>query len=52
MTSETEKSKLNAARVEESDDIARPTHVAGSGILDRLVDTARDYARAVSTGSG
>lgn len=23
-----------------------PDHVAGSGALDRLVDTARDYARA------
>jgi integrase len=26
--------------------IALPAHVAGSGTLDRLVDTARDYARA------
>ena len=26
--------------------IALPSHVAGSGTLDRLVDTARDYARA------
>ncbi|MCI5040942.1 MAG: tyrosine-type recombinase/integrase [Donghicola eburneus] len=28
------------------DAIALPAHVAGSGTLDRLVDTARDYARA------
>ena len=26
--------------------IALPSHVASSGTLDRLVDTARDYARA------
>merc|ERR1711965_687807 len=26
--------------------VALPAHVAGSGTLDRLVDTARDYARA------
>jgi len=29
-----------------SDPIALPGHVAGSGALDRLVDTARDYAKA------
>jgi len=29
-----------------SEAIALPTHVVGSGILDRLVDTARDYAQA------
>jgi hypothetical protein len=63
MTSETEKStstpsdELIVARVEErdqeeSDDIALPAHVVGSGTLDRLVNTARDYARAVATGSG
>ncbi|MEL6465747.1 MAG: tyrosine-type recombinase/integrase [Pseudomonadota bacterium] len=28
------------------DTIALPDHVAGSGTLDRLVDTARDYAKA------
>ncbi len=28
------------------DAIALPSHVAGSGALDRLVDTARDYAQA------
>ena len=60
MPSETEKSTsapsdvLNDARVderdqEESDDIALPSHVAGSGTLDRLVDTARDYARAAAS---
>jgi len=29
--------------------IALPAHVAGSGTLDRLVDTARDYARAAAS---
>ena len=57
MPSETEKSrsapfdKLNDARIEgrdqdETHSIALPSHVAGSGTLDRLVDTAREYARA------
>ncbi len=32
-----------------SDPIALPAHVAGSGTLDRLVDTARDYARAAAS---
>ncbi|PTQ65052.1 site-specific recombinase XerD [Celeribacter persicus] len=60
MPSETEKStsapsgKLADARVDErdqdeSDGIALPSHVAGSGTLDRLVDTARDYARAAAS---
>ena len=60
MPSETEKStsalpdELNDARVderdqEESDDIALPSHVAGSGTLDRLMDTARDYARSAAS---
>ena len=31
---------------ETSDGIALPSHVAGSGTLDRLVDTARNYAKA------
>ncbi|MFG5384493.1 tyrosine-type recombinase/integrase [Yoonia sp. R2-816] len=30
------------------DAIALPAHVAGSGTLDRLVDTARDYAKAAT----
>ncbi len=30
------------------DSITLPAHVAGSGTLDRLVDTARDYARAAT----
>ena len=30
----------------ERDMIALPSHVAGSGTLDRLIETARDYARA------
>jgi len=60
MPSKTEKStsapsdELNAARAgerdqEDSNDIALPSHVAGSGTLDRLVDTARDYARAAAS---
>ncbi|MDE4175386.1 tyrosine-type recombinase/integrase [Phaeobacter sp. PT47_59] len=60
MPSETEKStsapsdELDDARAgerdqEESDGIALPSHVAGSGTLDRLVDTARDYARAAAS---
>lgn len=32
-----------------SDTITLPAHVAGSGTLDRLVDTARDYARAAAS---
>ena len=31
------------------DAIALPAHVAGSGALDRLVDAARDYAKASTT---
>ncbi len=57
MASEDEKSRsphsdaLHDAQVDErdqekSDGIALPAHVAGSGTLDRLVDTARDYAKA------
>lgn len=30
----------------DDDKIALPSHVAGSGTFDRLVDTARDYAKA------
>lgn len=32
----------------DGDSIALPSHVAGSGALDRLVDTARDYAKAAT----
>ncbi|WHZ38363.1 tyrosine-type recombinase/integrase [Sagittula sp. MA-2] len=60
MPSETEKSTsaptdatndvpLDGRDQEESDSIALPSHVAGSGKLDRLVDTARDYARAAAS---
>ena len=60
MPSETEKStsapsdELNDARPGErdqveNDDIALPSYVAGSGTLDRLVNTARDYARAAAS---
>lgn len=31
------------------DALSLPDHVAGSGTLDRLVDTARDYARAAAS---
>ncbi|MEY8828918.1 tyrosine-type recombinase/integrase [Sedimentitalea sp. XS_ASV28] len=34
---------------QESAGIALPSHIAGSGTLDRLVDTARDYARAAAS---
>ncbi|MEE4187015.1 MAG: tyrosine-type recombinase/integrase [Roseobacter sp.] len=33
----------------ESDTIALPLHIAGSGALDRLVETARGYARAAAS---
>jgi integrase len=33
----------------ERDTIALPAHVAGSGTLDRLVETARDYARQAAS---
>jgi len=33
----------------EEDTLSFPSHVAGSGTLDRLVDTARDYARAAAS---
>ncbi len=60
MSSETEKSPsapsdepddvcLDEREQEECDSIALPSHVAGSGTLDRLVDTARDYARAAAS---
>ena len=34
---------------DEENQIALPSHVAGSGALDRLVGTARDYARAAAS---
>ncbi|NKX40297.1 tyrosine-type recombinase/integrase [Rhodobacteraceae bacterium R_SAG2] len=37
---------LDEGEQEASVSIALPSHVAGSGTLDRLVDTARDYAKA------
>ncbi|MBU0644662.1 MAG: tyrosine-type recombinase/integrase [Alphaproteobacteria bacterium] len=39
----------SSAEQDETGDIDVPTHVAGSGALDRLVDTARDYARAAAS---
>lgn len=41
--------RFNEREREESGDIALPSQVAGSGTLDRLVDTARDYARAAAS---
>ena len=34
---------------EKSDSIALPSHVVGSGTLDRLVETARDYAKQAAS---
>ena len=34
-----------------SEALSLPSFVAGSGTLDRLVDTARDYARAAASAS-
>ncbi len=39
----------NEQNQDNSDGIALPVHVAGSGTLDRLVDTARDYAKAATS---
>ncbi len=60
MSDNTEKSSseaLNRSSVNEdnvsdagpSEALILPSHVAGSGALDRLVDTARDYARAAAS---
>ncbi|MDY6859932.1 MAG: tyrosine-type recombinase/integrase [Pseudomonadota bacterium] len=42
-------SHITKSDQDERDDIALPSRVAGSGSLDRLVDTARDYARAAAS---
>ena len=34
---------------ETAEDLCVPSHVAGSGTLDRLVETARDYARSAAS---
>src|SRR6056297_2288944 len=34
---------------DDPDDIALPVHVAGSGTLDRLVETARSYAKQAAS---
>ena len=39
----------DAARESDPDALALPSHVAGSGPLDRLVETATDYARAAAS---
>ena len=41
--------RIDARDQEESDGIALPSHVAGSGALDRLAGTARGYARAAAS---
>jgi len=41
--------QVDARNQEKGDGITLPSHVAGSGSLDRLVDTARDYARAAAS---
>jgi integrase len=43
------RTQVDESAQEESDGIALPEHVAGSGVLDRLVDTARDYASAAAS---
>lgn len=42
-------SRIDESDQEESDGIALLSHMVGSGSLDRLVDTARDYARAAAS---
>ncbi|MCC5968105.1 MAG: tyrosine-type recombinase/integrase [Natronohydrobacter sp.] len=37
------------SKTEEDDAIVLPSHLAGSGALDRLIDTARAYARAAAS---
>ena len=39
----------SSSEQDEIDEITLPAHVAGSGTLDRLVETARDYARAAAS---
>ena len=41
--------RIDESEQEGSDGIALPSDVARSGALDRLVDTARDYARAAAS---
>ena len=41
--------RLDASAQGNGNAIALPAHVAGSGTLDRLVETARDYARAAAS---
>ena len=38
-----------SAQAQQSDAIALPAQLAGSGTLDRLVDTARTYANAAAS---
>ncbi len=40
------RAQINERDQVESDPIALPSHVAGSGTLDRLVESAREYAKA------
>ena len=49
LSDELDDARVDESNQEKSDGIAVPAHVAGSGTLDRLVDTARDYARAAAS---
>jgi integrase len=49
LSGEHEAARADDRDQEESTGIALPSYVAGSGTLDRLVDTARDYARAAAS---
>ncbi|TAG19931.1 MAG: integrase [Rhodobacterales bacterium] len=42
-------SERNESVAPEDGALALPSHIAGSGALDRLVETARDYARAAAS---
>ncbi|NVO25387.1 tyrosine-type recombinase/integrase [Donghicola mangrovi] len=48
-TEELKEAHKNERAEVESDGITIPSHVAGSGTLDRLIDTARDYALAAAS---
>ena len=48
LTSEASDTPNSAQRDEREPAIALPSHVAGTGTLDRLVDAAREYARAAT----
>ena len=45
----TKSTQIDESAQEKSDAIGLPAHVAGSGALDQLVNTARDYANAAAS---